>query len=110
MVSPERPNDSDQALVQTVLEPLLDDFQYWFHEASTLLTSPTADTLAPEQRYPLLEQVKAAQKEVAIARTLLLATGGQAGVDTAIVGSWHQLVSQCWQVARYLRHPQSQKR
>ena len=93
----------DQSLLQALLSPLLDDFQYWFDEASDLLDSPKADCLPLEQRHGLSEQIALAQQEVATARILLMATDGQVGVDTAMVGNWHQLVAQCWQLARQIR-------
>ncbi|MBE7383060.1 MAG: DUF2605 domain-containing protein [Leptolyngbya sp. SIO1E4] len=103
MFSSEPSNTPDQPLVKALLEPLLDDFQYWFSEANTLLTSPKADCLATEQRHGLLEKIGVAQQEVATARTLLMATDGQAGVDTAMLRNWHQLVSICWQTAQKVR-------
>ena len=103
MFSPERSDIPEQPLVQTLLEPLLNDFQHWFSESTTLLTSPGANCVAVEQRQELIEQIKTAQQEVATARTLLLTTDGQAGVETSIVMGWHQLVLQCWQVARQIR-------
>lgn len=108
MIAPQQPDKPSGTMVQTVLEPLLDDFQYWFSEAEALLASPKAEALATGEKEALAAQLTAAQKEVATARTLLLATEGQAGVDTAVVMGWHQLVARCWQVARQLRQADSQ--
>jgi len=94
---------SDQPLIQAILEPLLDDFQFWFREAQTLLASPAAECLDHDQRTTILNEIEQAQQEVATARTLLLATDGKAGVDTTMVGQWHKLVSRCWGVARQVR-------
>ncbi|MGF1522483.1 MAG: DUF2605 domain-containing protein [Leptolyngbyaceae cyanobacterium] len=103
MYSPESPRQPDTPLVQSVLEPLLNDFQYWFSESKTLLTSPQADCLEAKQRQSLIGQIEVAQREVATARTLLLTTDGQAGVETSIVMNWHQLVLQCWQASKQIR-------
>ena len=103
MSSPDASRSSEQPLVQIVLEPLLEDFQYWFDETLVLLASPSAHCLEPDERQALAAQLTTAQQEVATARSLLLATEGQAGVDIAVVGQWHQLVSRCWQTSRYVR-------
>lgn len=104
MFPPESSHQPDQPLVQSILEPLLDDFQYWFGEAETLLNSPEANCLDERDRQQLAAQLHTAKQEVATARTLMLATAGNAGVDVAVVSQWHQLVSKCWQTARYIRH------
>lgn len=104
---PPQPSDaSDPSLVQVVLEPLLDDFQYWFEQTRSLLTSPQADCLAEAECQALTSQIEMAQKEVATARTLLAATEGKAGVETSVVLGWHQLVARGWQVARFVRQHQ----
>ena len=103
MYSSEPPGNPDAPLLQSVLEPLLDDFQYWFSESKILLNSPKADCLNAEQRKSLINQIETALQEVATARILLLTTDGQAGVETSLVMSWHQQVLQCWQAAQQIR-------
>ncbi|MEO1093518.1 MAG: DUF2605 domain-containing protein [Cyanobacteria bacterium J06638_28] len=103
MQFPDSSNKSDQPLIKTILEPLLDDFQYWFSQSEELLTSEKATCMVAQEREGLLNRISTAQKEVATARTLLLATAGQAGVEASMVTHWHQLVGQCWQAAQYIR-------
>lgn len=103
MFSSEPPPEPKQPLVQTLLEPLLNDFQHWFSESKTLLTSPKADTVETAMREDLLQQIDTAQQEVVTAKMLLMTTDGQAGVETSMVMGWHQLVMRCWQVARQIR-------
>lgn len=103
MSTTEPSNQPEQPIVQAVLEPLLEDFQYWFGETQALLDSPKADCLATSDRQALVQEVTAAQQAVATAKTLLLATDGHAGVDMAVVGQWHRLVNKCWQTSRYIR-------
>lgn len=110
MFSQNSSDQSDQPLVQSILEPLLDDFQYWFRETQALLNSPKANCLDESERQELAEQLDNAKQEVSIARTLMLATGGNAGVDVSVVGQWHQLVNKCWKTSRYVRqHSQSDR-
>ncbi|RZM79267.1 DUF2605 domain-containing protein [Leptolyngbya iicbica] len=103
MSATEPSNQPEQPIVQAVLEPLLEDFQYWFGETQTLLNSAQADCLPESDRQALEQEVSTAQQAVATAKTLLLATDGHAGVDMAVVGQWHRLVNKCWQTSRYIR-------
>lgn len=104
----ENSSHSDQPLLQTILEPLLDDFQYWFDQSRTLLTSSKSDCLETEYRQALLNQLATADKEIITARTLLMATNGQAGVETSMVMGWHGLVAQCWQASQQVRQASKQ--
>lgn len=90
---------TEQELLKTILEPLLEDFQYWFSRARTLLESEKISFLSDEEQAKLLERVKGSQQEVSATQALFQAMGGQAGIDTATLVPWHQLVAQCWQVA-----------
>jgi hypothetical protein len=96
-------NPIEPELLKTILEPLLEDFQYWFSRACTLLESERISFLSVEEQANLLKTVKEAQQEVNAAKMLFKATGGQAGIDTATLGPWHRLVAQCWQVAMQWR-------
>ena len=107
MSATEPSNQSEQPIVQAVLEPLLEDFRYWFSETQTLLKSPQADCLVASDRQALEQEIATAQQAVATAKTLLLATDGNAGVDMAVIGQWHQLVNKCWQTSRYIREHNS---
>jgi hypothetical protein len=81
-----------------VLQPLLEDFQYWFSRSRSLLETEDIPFLSKEQQSNLLERVETAQQEVATAQMLFNAMNGQVGIDTATLGPWHQLVSECWGV------------
>ncbi|MDJ1183473.1 DUF2605 domain-containing protein [Roseofilum casamattae] len=93
----------DPELLKVVLEPLLDDFEYWFGRGRTLLETENITFLTAQERTELLERVQLAQKEVQATQTLFQATGGQVGIDMEILVPWHNLVTQCWQVAIKLR-------
>lgn len=94
-------------LLKTVLEPLLDDFEYWFSRSRTLLESEPISFLAPAVQAALLNRVKQTQQEVSTVQMLLKLTDGQAGVDTSVLVAWHHLVSECWQVSMKLRSHKS---
>ncbi len=101
------PNLPEAELLKTVLQPLLEDFKYWFARSRSLLESERISFLSTEQQSVLLERVKQAQQEVSTAQMLFQATGGQVGIDMATLIPWHELVTECWKVAMRFRSEQS---
>ncbi len=89
---------SEQELLKTLLQPLLEDFQYWFSRSRSLLETEDLTFLSEEQQSDLLLRVQQAQQEVATAQMMFQATNGQVGVETSTLVPWHRLVSECWQV------------
>ncbi|HEY9629920.1 MAG TPA: DUF2605 domain-containing protein [Coleofasciculaceae cyanobacterium] len=94
---------SESELLKTVLQPLLEDFQYWFAKGRSLLETHELDFLGVEQQTALLERFKQAQQEVGVSQALFAATGEQVGVDPSVMVSWHRLVTECWQVGKQFR-------
>ena len=68
-----------------------------------MLETQEISFMSPSEQAALLERVQQAQKEVSAARMLFEAANGQIGVDTATLIPWHQLVTECWQVAMRCR-------
>ncbi|MBE9179634.1 DUF2605 domain-containing protein [Oculatella sp. LEGE 06141] len=96
-------NSPDTDLLKTVLEPLLDDFQYWFGRSQHLLENEDIGFLNDEGQADLLARVRQAQLEVSAAQMLLKVTDRQVGVETSALMPWHQLVTECWQVSTRYR-------
>jgi hypothetical protein len=96
---------SDPDLLRKALEPLLEDFQYWFERSRTLLETERLSFLSPEEQQDFLDRILQAQQSVAVSKSLLLATDGQAGVEMAVLMQWHKLVAECWSLS--LRHRRS---
>ncbi len=97
---------TEQELLKTILEPLLEDFQYWFSRSRQLLESERITFLSVEEQAELLERVKLHQQEVQTAKILFEATGKQAGIDTRALVPWHKLVAECWHVSMKWRSHQ----
>jgi Protein of unknown function (DUF2605) len=101
------PNFQPEAdLLKTVLQPLLEDFQYWFGRSRSLLETYRMDFLEEWQQAALLERVRQAQQEVSSAQALFQATGCQVGIESSMMVPWHQLVMECWQVGTRFRQAQ----
>lgn len=101
------PNLPEPELLKTLLQPLLEDFKYWFERSRSLLENEKLSCLSFKQQAELLERVKQAQQEVITANMLFQATGGQVGIDMAALMPWHQLVTECWKVAMRFHSEQS---
>jgi hypothetical protein len=94
---------TEKEILKTVLEPLLEDFQYWFTRSRSLLESEKLSFFSAQEQAELLERVKKTQQEVSTAQMLFKATDGKAGIESRMLVPWHQLVAECWNVARRWR-------
>ena len=94
---PSQPSENE--LLKTVLEPLLEDFQYWFTRSLNLLENEKITFLREDQKADLLKRVHDALNEVKTTQMLFKATGGQVGIETKTLMPWHKLVTECWHVA-----------
>ncbi|WP_017317308.1 DUF2605 domain-containing protein [Mastigocladopsis repens] len=99
-------NLPETELLKTVLQPLLEDFQYWFARSRSFLETEQLSFMSQHEQSDLLMRVKKAQEEVKTAKMLFNATDGQVGIDMAALVPWHQLVTQCWNVATRFRSQQ----
>ena len=100
-MSTEHPTEKE--LLKTILEPLLEDFQYWFGRSRSLLESEQMPFFSVSEQEQLLARIVQAQQEVQTAQMLFRATDGSAGIDSKILLPWHQLVAECWNVAQKWR-------
>ncbi|ARV62608.1 hypothetical protein BZZ01_31790 [Nostocales cyanobacterium HT-58-2] len=99
-------NLPETELLKTVLQPLLEDFQYWFARSRDFLETERLLFMSQDEQSDLLMRVKKAQEEVNTAKMLFTVIGGQVGLDMATLAPWHQLVTQCWNVAMRFRSQQ----
>ena len=98
---PQQPQEKD--ILKTVLEPLLEDFQYWFSSTRTLLESERLPFYSEQEQAELLQKIKQGQQQVTAAQMLFKATAGKVGVDFKMLIPLHQLVAECWDVSRKWR-------
>ncbi len=100
-MSPQQPPEKE--LLETLLDPLLEDIQYWFSRCSSLLESETMPFFSQEEQAQLLKKIKDNQQEVTTAQMLFQATGKQVGISPQTLFEWHQVVTECWSVAQRWR-------
>lgn len=96
-------NLPEPELLKTVLQPLLEDFQYWFARSRELLETEQLSFMSHQEQLDLLLRVKQAQDKVNTAKMLFAATDGQVGIEMETLMPWHKLVTECWQVAMRFR-------
>ncbi len=90
-------------LLKTVLEPLLEDFQYWFARSREFLETEHISFMSEQEQFDLLLRVKQAQNQLNTSKMLFTATKEQVGIDMAVIMPWHQLVAECWNVSMRFR-------
>ncbi len=100
------PLPAEPELLKALLEPLLDDFQYWYGRSQTLLESERLTFLTEDEQQDVLQRVLDSKQAVSVMQSLLSATGGQAGVDMQVLMSWHKLVHECWGLSTKYRQSQ----
>ena len=104
-----KPDDpTELTLLKSILEPLLEDFIYWFERAQVFIEKEELTFLTPEEKRSLLQRFRDSEQEVKTARALYQATDGRAGVEASIMVPWHNLVAEYWQLASQWRQLQSQ--
>ena len=96
-------NIPEPELLKTVLQPLLDDFQYWFASSRNLLETERLSFLNQEEQSNLLLRVKQAQEELQAAKMMFHATDGKVGVEMTTLMPWHNLVTECWSLTMRFR-------
>ncbi len=95
----------DPEMLKKLLEPLLEDFIYWFDRAQKLLSNERLNFLDEADQQKLLERVENALKEVHVAIALFRVTGHQVGIDMSTMKPWHELLIECQAVGmRYYRN------
>jgi len=103
-------NLPEPELLKSLLQPLLDDFLYWFGRSRTFLETEDIPFLESQQQSDLLSRVKQAQNEVRTVQTMFHATGNQVGVETTTLFHWHQLVAEYWKISMRFRMEQTNER
>lgn len=97
-------NSPTPDLLESILEPLLDDFEYWFGRSRQLLENEKMSFMSCEQQSDLLNRIKQAQSELSASKMLFTATDKKVGVDMATLMPWHRLLGECWQVSMRYRN------
>ncbi len=94
---------SKPELLEAILEPLLDDFRYWFDRSQQLFETERMSFMSEVDQANLVIRIKDAQQAVSATTMLFKATGKQVGVEIAAIAPWHHLLMECQAVAMRFR-------
>jgi Protein of unknown function (DUF2605) len=100
------PLPAEPELLKALLQPLLDDFQYWFGRSQVLLESERLTFLTESEQQEVLQRVLESKHSVSVMQSLITATEGQVGVDMQVLMGWHKLVHECWGLSTKYRQSQ----
>ena len=104
MPTPRNPN-----LLQELLDPLVEDFAYWFDRSLKLLENNRIEFLSQDEQDDLRDRVRQASAELTSANQLYKLTGNEVGIDPNLVMKWHRLLVECGSVGRRFRQLQALK-
>ena len=95
-------------LLADLLEPLLEDFSYWFSKSADLLQNHRLEFISEQEQSQILSRVQTAQQEVQSAKTLFALTGKKVGIDAQAMLPWHNLLLECQALGMRYRQSQQQ--
>jgi len=90
-------------LLDSLLNPLLEDFEASFRRGLTLLPCCPEQVLAAADQAELRRRLQRAQAELQAARALRAATPAPMALDMATIAPWHALVVEVWSLSAALR-------
>lgn len=89
------PSSPETELLQSILEPLLEDVRYWLGRSLDLFESQRLDFISETEQSNLVARVKNALKEVEVAKMLYEVTSKQVGIEISAMMPWHNLLLEC---------------
>jgi len=94
------PTDPDaDALLETLLESLLNDFSHWFNRGEELLAVCPDLVMGREERAAMALRLEEGRKAIAATRALVEASPQAMAVSMEAMAPWHQLVMEVWALA-----------
>lgn len=91
------------ALLESVLQPLLDDFAASFERGLQLLERCPDSVLSPQSREALRVRLLEAGAELLAARALRAAAPTPMALEMATITPWHALLVEVWSLSAAMR-------
>ena len=83
-------------ILESLLESLLTDFEYWFARGYELIEQSSDEILNVEERQDLSGRLEEGQQAVKAVRALTRAAGQPVAVSMKAMAPWHGLVTEIW--------------
>ena len=94
-------------ILESLLESLLTDFEYWFSRGYELIEQSSDEILSFEERQDLSGRLEEGLQAVKAARALTRAAGQPVAVSMKAMAPWHGLVTEVWGLSARLNRLQS---
>jgi hypothetical protein len=92
-------NQEADALLESLLDSLLNDFNHWFKRGQELLAACPDSVMTPDERDVMRVRIDEGLKAIAATRALVNATPAAMAVSMEAMTPWHQLVIEVWGLA-----------
>jgi LmbE family N-acetylglucosaminyl deacetylase len=101
------PAFQDSEVLKFILEPLLEDFVYWFGRSLLLLEQEEINFLTEPQKTDLITRVKHNLEAVKTAKMMYKLSGEKVGIEVQAMMPWHKLLMECQAVGMRFRQSQA---
>lgn len=92
-------NQDADALLESLLDSLLNDFNHWFKRGQELLTSCPDSVMTPDERKAMGVRIDEGLRAITATRALVNATPAAMAISMESMTPWHQLVIEVWGLA-----------
>ncbi len=100
-------SSQNSEILKNVLEPLLEDFVYWFGRSLLLLEQEEINFLSEPQKCTLIARINDSLQAVKTAKMMYKLSGEQVGVDVQAMMPWHKLLMECQAIGMRFRQGQA---
>jgi hypothetical protein len=92
-------NQDADALLESLLDSLLNDFNHWFKRGQELLASCPDSLMTPDEREAMGVRIDEGLRAITATRALVNATPAAMAISMESMTPWHQLVIEVWGLA-----------
>lgn len=92
-------NQDADALLESLLDSLLNDFNHWFKRGQQLLASCPDSVMTPDEREAMGVRIDEGLLAITATRALVNATPAAMAISMESMTPWHQLVIEVWGLA-----------
>jgi hypothetical protein len=92
-------NQEADALLESLLDSLLNDFNHWFKRGQELIAACPDSVMSLDEREAMKVRIDEGLKAIAATRSLVNATPAAMAISMEAMTPWHQLVMEVWGLA-----------
>ncbi len=92
-------NQEADALLESLLDSLLNDFDHWFKRGQELIAACPDSVMSLDEREAMKVRIDEGLKAIAATRSLVNATPAAMAISMEAMTPWHQLVMEVWGLA-----------